>query len=56
MTQVKNAGTLYKAHLIYTANGDLTKAAEYKTQALAINTNIDEQLLNATVKTQMASN
>lgn len=56
ITQVKNAGTLYKAHLIYTANGDLPKAAEYKTQALAINTNIDEQLLNATVKTQMASN
>ena len=40
-TNTKNANTLYKAAIIYAAAGDTGKGAELKTQAVAINTNID---------------
>ena len=54
-TQVKNANTLYKAYIIYSASADIAKANEMKSNALAINSNIDAQLLNTVVKSQVVA-
>jgi tetratricopeptide (TPR) repeat protein len=55
VTNIKSANTLYKAYLIYNASAETAKAGAYKASALAITTQIDPQLLNAALKTQVAT-
>ena len=55
VTNVKNANTLFKAYLIYSASAETAKADVYKSSALAITTQIDPQLLNDALKTQVAT-
>jgi len=55
ITNVNNANTLYKAYLIFDATSDEIKAKEYKTRALAINTEIDAQILNVALNMQVAT-
>ena len=49
-TNTKNANTLYKAGVIYASAGDVVKADSLKQQALAINPNIDQRIINQSGK------
>jgi tetratricopeptide (TPR) repeat protein len=47
-TKTQNANTLYEAGAIYTAAGDAAKGSQLMQNALAINPNIDQIIINQT--------
>ena len=54
-TKTRNATTLYKAGAIYASAGDMDKGTQYMQDAMAINPNIDQKIINQSKTTRVAA-